>query len=213
MRLGEVEELRLEDLDLEQKRLSVRDGKGRKDRTVYLAGTAIQAMQEYLAVCGFGSGDHVFLYRNAPVKKDLIRSQLKYAGERVGVKIYPHRLRHTCATQLLNAGCRVTSIQRFLGHKKLSSTMIYARVHDQTVAEDYFAAMERVEQRLAIEPEPVQEKEIVKAQPVLSSSGEMKQILFFVEQLTQPEISVSERLSIAEQLRQLFGAVSMFSAP
>jgi hypothetical protein len=59
----------------------------------------------------------------------------------------------------------------------------------------------------------VQEKEIVKAQPVLSSSGEMKQILFFVEQLTQPEISVSERLSIAEQLRQLFGAVSMFSAP
>jgi site-specific recombinase XerD len=213
MRLGEVEELRLEDLDLEQKRLSVRDGKGRKDRTVYLAGTAIRALQEYLVVRGEGSGDHVFLYRNAPLRKDIIRANLQYAGERVGVKVYPHRLRHTCATQLLNAGCRVTSIQRFLGHKKLSSTMIYARAHDQTVAEDYFAAMERVEQRLAIEPEPVQEKEIVKAQPVLSSSGEMKQILFFVEQLTQPEISVSERLSIAEQLRQLFGAVSMFSAP
>jgi len=150
MRLGEVEELRLEDLDFGQKRLSVRDGKGKKDRTVYLTETAIHALQKYLAVRGEGSGDHVFLYRNAPLKRDLIHSQLKAAGERIGVKVYCHRLRHTCATQLLNAGCRVTSIQRFLGHKELSSTMVYARAHDQTVAEDYFAAMERVEQRLDI---------------------------------------------------------------
>lgn len=110
-------------------------------------------MQEYLLVGGEGSGDHVLLYRNAPLKKDLIRAQIKAAGERVGVKVYPHRLRHTCATQLLNAGCRVTSIQRFLGHKKLSSTLIiYAKAHDQTVADDYFAAMQRVEQRLEIVP-------------------------------------------------------------
>ena len=47
-------------------------------------------------------------------------------------------------TQLLNAGCRVTSIRRFLRHKKLNTTMIYARAHDQTVADDYFAAMQRV---------------------------------------------------------------------
>jgi len=55
MRLGEVEELRLEDLDLVQKRLSVQDGKGRKDRTVYLPETAIHALQEYLAVRGGGT--------------------------------------------------------------------------------------------------------------------------------------------------------------
>ena len=87
LRLGEVEELRLEDLDLEHKRLSVRDGKGRKDRTVYLADSAVQALQEYLAVRGEGTGDHVFLYRNAPLKKDLIRARLKDAGTRVGVKV------------------------------------------------------------------------------------------------------------------------------
>jgi len=46
----------------------------------------------------------------------------------MAVTVYPHRLRHTCATQLLNAGCRVTSIQKFLGHKRLNSTMIYARL-------------------------------------------------------------------------------------
>jgi site-specific recombinase XerD len=75
---------------------------------------------------------------------------LNAIGDKVGVKVFPHRLRHTCATQLLNAGCRVTSIQRFLGHKELSSTMIYAKAHDQTVAEDYFAAMEKVEKGLKI---------------------------------------------------------------
>ncbi len=171
LRLGEVEELRLEDLDLAQKRLSVRDGKGKKDRTVYLAETAIRALQEYLVVRGDGSGDHVFLYRNAPLKKDIIRAQLKYAGERVGVKVYPHRLRHTCATQLLNAGCRITSIQRFLGHKKLDTTMIYARAHDQNVAEDYFSAMQRVEQRLEIAPVKKEEDmEDVKVQEKIEST-------------------------------------------
>ena len=49
--------------------------------------------------------------------------------------------------QLLNAGCRVTSIQKLLGHQRLNSTMIYARVHDRTVAEGYYAAMEVVEKR------------------------------------------------------------------
>jgi len=70
-----------------------------------------------------------------------IRARIQVAGEAVGAKVYPHRLRHTCATQLLNAGCRITSIQRFLGHKKLNTTMIYAKARDQTVADDYYAAM------------------------------------------------------------------------
>jgi len=208
LRLGEVEELRLEDLDLTQKRLSVRDGKGKKDRTVYLTETAIHALQEYLAVRGEGSGDHVFLYRNAPLKKDIIRAQLKYAGERVGVKVYPHRLRHTCATQLLNAGCRVTSIQRFLGHKELSSTMVYARAHDQTVADDYFAAMERVEQRLVIVPEPKQ-----KTKDEVVKEREQTQVLQLIEWLELPELCLEERLDIASQLREALGSVQEHAPP
>jgi site-specific recombinase XerD len=200
LRCGEVEELRLEDLDLGQKRLSVRNGKGKKDRTVYLTETAIHALQEYLAVRGEGSGDHVFLYRNAPLSKDLIRCRLKIAGKRIGVKVYPHRLRHTCATQLLNAGCRVTSIQRFLGHRDLSSTMVYARAHDQTVAEDYFAAMERVEQRLEIVPAKQKDIEVVKVQ-------EPAKVLQLIEQLEIPELCFEERLDITLQLRELFGVV------
>jgi len=207
LRLGEVEELRLEDLDFGQKRLSVRDRKGRKDRTVYLTETILHALQEYLLVRGEGSGDHVFLFRNAPLRKDIVRDQIKHAGERVGVKVYPHRLRHTCATQLLNAGCRVTSIQRFLGHKKLNSTMIYAKAHDQTVAEDYFAAMERVEQRLEIVAEPKQKTEakIVKVQ-------ESAKVFQLIEQLKMPELRLDERIGIAGQLREAFGVIQEYTS-
>lgn len=195
MRLSEVEELRLEDLDFPQKRLSVRDSKGRKDRTIYLTDAAMRVLQAYLEVRGQGSGDHVFLYRHAPLSRDLIRSRLKTTGKRVGVKVHPHRLRHTCATQLLNAGCRVTSIQRFLGHRDLASTLVYARAHDQTVADDYFAAMQRVEQRLEIVPQQEKEYEVVNVPPTA-------QLLVWVEQLALPQLCQEERLEIAESLKQ-----------
>jgi integrase len=146
LRLGEVEELRLEDLDLSARKLSVRNGKGMKDRTVYLTDTTVQALKAYLAMRGPGASDHVFLYRHQALCKDLVHSRIREAGKRTGVKVYPHRLRHTTATQLLNAGCPVTSIQKFLGHKKLNTTMVYAHAHDQTVEQDYFAAMGRIEQ-------------------------------------------------------------------
>jgi hypothetical protein len=148
MRLGEVEDLGLGDLDLANRRVMVRRGKGLVDRTVYLTDAAVRAVQAYLAVRGMGPTDHLFFYRNRPVRKDLVQARIKASGERVGVKVSPHRLRHTYATQLVNAGCRITSIQRLLGHRRLDSTLIYARVHDRTVAEDYYAAMGIIEKRL-----------------------------------------------------------------
>ena len=84
MRSSEVEELRLEDLDLGDRKVSVRDGKERKDRTVYVTDTTVRALQEYLVVRGEGSGDHVFLFLNAPLNASFILSRLKSAGKRVG---------------------------------------------------------------------------------------------------------------------------------
>jgi len=115
----------------------LRRGKGLRDRTVYLTTTATRALRAYLDARGLGSTDHVFLHRNAPLYKDLVRDRIKAAGARVGVKVSPHRLRHTFATQLVNAGCKITTIQKLLGHQRINSTLIYARVHDRTVAEDY----------------------------------------------------------------------------
>jgi integrase/recombinase XerC len=196
LRKGEVEELRLEDLDLEGKRLTVRQAKGLKDRTVYMTDTTVRAVREYLALRGPGPTTHVFLYRNQPISKDLVAARLKAAGERVGVKVHPHRLRHTMATQLLNAGCRVTSLQKFLGHKELSTTMIYARVHDQTVADDYYAAMDQVEKRLDLpgaheeESGPIAETERV-------------QLLELTAQLEQPKLNLKKRLKIVAHMRYM----------
>ena len=76
--------------------------------------------------------------------------------------------------------------------------MIYARAHDQNVADDYFAAMSRVEQRLDLVPEPVQETkdEVVNVLPA-------KQLLAWAERLPLPELCQQERLEIAESLKQI----------
>ncbi|MBN2501970.1 MAG: tyrosine-type recombinase/integrase [Anaerolineales bacterium] len=104
--------------------------------------------------------------------------------------------RHTAATQLLNAGCRVTSIQKFLGHKELSTTMIYARVHDQTVADDYYAAMQKVEQRLDLLGEPENTQGSI-------TEDERTQLLALTEQLAAPELGTEIRLEIVAQMRQV----------
>jgi integrase/recombinase XerD len=198
LRRGEVEELGLEDLDLPGRRLSVRNGKGMKDRTVYLTLTTLHALEAYLVVRGPGPTDHVFLYRNQPLSKDLIHGRLKAAGARAGVKVYAHRLRHTTATQLLNAGCPVTSIQKFLGHKKLNTTMIYARAHDQTVEQDYYAAIQRVELRLAL-PEGEKWSGTI-------DKDERRQLLAMAEQLAQPDLSLENRLELANYMRQVLNS-------
>lgn len=194
LRLGEVEELLQEDLDLPGRKLTVRKSKSLKDRVVYMTDTTVRAVQEYLAVRGPGPTDHVFLYRNQPVSKDLVRGQLKIAGDAVGVHVYPHRLRHTAATQLLNAGCRITSIQKFLGHKELSTTMVYARVHDETVEDDYYRAMASVEKRLELLGQPEEKQEAV-------TDGEREQVLALTAQLAEPELSLEARLVIVAQIR------------
>ena len=100
------------------------------------------------------------------------------------------------ATQLLNAGCRVTSLQVFLGHKKLNTTMIYARAYEQSVAEDYFSAMQRVERRLDIvPPEPVPETKTETVQL------QVTQLANWAERLAMPELGQRERLEIAERIK------------
>ncbi len=197
LRLGEVEELSLADLDLPGRKLTVRQGKGLKDRTIYLTDATVQALQAYLAVRGRGATDHVFLYRNEPVHKDLLHCRIKNAGKRAGIHVSPHCLRHTMATQLLNAGCRVTSIQKLLGHRRLNSTMIYARVHDQTVAEDYYAAMAQIEKTLDLTAGTM-----TTALPPIDQAGRAK-LLELADRLATPRLDREARLDLVTQMRRL----------
>ena len=97
----------------------------------------------------------------------------------------------------MNAGCRATTIQKLLGHQRLNSTLIYARVHDRTVAEDYHAAMEQVEKRMEITP-PMKDG----AGPSVNKS-ERDQLLELAAQLATRNLSMETRLGLVDRMRQV----------
>ncbi|HSG42933.1 MAG TPA: tyrosine-type recombinase/integrase [Anaerolineales bacterium] len=150
MRTGEVEQLRFSDFYISEKndakRLFVRDGKWRRGRVVYLTDAVLNALKAYLAVRGMDRiGGYVFVREGFPLGSGFICNRLKAIGKRVYVPVVPHRLRHTFATQLLNVGCRVTTIQKLFGHASVDTTMTYARAFDQTVMLDYYSAINELE--------------------------------------------------------------------
>jgi integrase/recombinase XerD len=144
LRLSEVCDLRLGNLDLAAQRLVVRQGKNNRDRTVPLSPTLQVTLTAYLPVRGEARTDHLLIHRQRAVKEGLIRYRLHRYGQQAQVKVSPHRLRHTLATRLLNEGMSITSLQRLLGHDKLETTLVYARVHDETVRRDYERAQARL---------------------------------------------------------------------
>ena len=151
LRAGECVDLQIQDIDLPGKRLVVRQGKGQRDRLVYLSDSACQAIRIYLSAQGSPrrQNDPIWLQKNGkPISTEWLRSHVAQVGTVVGIEnLYPHRLRHTCATRLLNAGMDITRIQKLLGHEMLSTTMIYARVQDATVEADYRRFTSQIEQR------------------------------------------------------------------
>jgi site-specific recombinase XerD len=160
LRASECLDLLGGDLDLAAGRLWVRQGKGQKDRVVYLSATACQALQRYLDDRPLAPGAPLLHQPDGRrVTYAWLYAHIRQLGTAAGVAhVTPHRLRHTLATQLLNAGMDITRIQKLLGHEHLNTTLIYARVHDATVEADYRQAMRAVEclqQPLSSTPEPV----------------------------------------------------------
>ena len=151
LRAGECVDLQMQDIDLPGKRLLVRQGKGQRDRLVYLSDSACQAIQIYLSAVDSPrhQNDLVWLQKNGnPISTGWLRNHVARIGAAVGIEnLYPHRLRHTCATRLLNAGMDITRIQKLLGHEMVSTTMIYARVQDATVEADYRRFTTHIERR------------------------------------------------------------------
>ncbi|MEA3340972.1 MAG: tyrosine-type recombinase/integrase [Chloroflexota bacterium] len=137
LRRGEVCDLRLGDIDLAERRLTVRLGKGKRDRVVPLSPTLLEALRAYLPVRDEADTDHLLVYDREPVDGQLIWNRLHRYGQRAQVEVSPQRLRHTIATRLLNAGMPITSLQQLLGHEQVQTTLGYARVHNETVQHDY----------------------------------------------------------------------------
>jgi site-specific recombinase XerD len=152
LRTCEIRNLKLADVEWETKRLRIEQSKGLKDRQIYLDQAVLGALQAYLAVRGQAEAlpPNVFIFRHAPLSYSYCFERLRTYGLRCGVRASPHQLRHSCATLLLNAGAPVLSVQMILGHKQIDTTLGYARLYDGTLAADYYSAMNRIEQQLAL---------------------------------------------------------------
>jgi integrase len=150
LRMGEIRRLRLSDLDLEGRRVRIEQSKGLKDRVIPICQPAAEALRAYLEVRGPAPADHVFIYRHSLLGSTYCNHRLVTYGRRCGVRITCHRLRHSCATLLLNAGAPILAVQAILGHKKIETTLLYARLYDGTVAADYYRAMAQIERRIGL---------------------------------------------------------------
>jgi site-specific recombinase XerD len=160
LRTCEIRYLKLQDIEWDAKRLKIEQSKGLKDRQIYLDEAVLEALRSYLAVRGQAEAlpDNVFIYRHVPLSRAYCFQRLETYGARCGVKASPHRLRHSCATLLLNAGAPVLSVQMILGHKQVDTTLNYARLYDGTVAADYYSAMNKVERQLELPEDRMKEK-------------------------------------------------------
>jgi site-specific recombinase XerD len=158
LRVEEVANLTLGAIDLKRRRIMVRQGKGGKDRVVYISHDAHDALTDYLKLRSRYQAKTVFLvekgtYKGQAISVRGIQKRIEYYAKKSRVNVSCHRLRHTMATQLLNAEAEVETIQDLLGHNWITTTQRYCKVSNLKVQRDYFKAMRNVLQR-AVRPSP-----------------------------------------------------------
>jgi len=152
LRVQEVANLTLGDIDLKQRMIMVVDGKGGKDRVVYISDDAVNGLIAYLKLRSHQRVKKVFLvekgdYKGQPISVRGIQKRMENYARKTGLKMSCHHLRHTMATQLLNADAQVESIQDLLGHNWITTTERYCKVSNMKVKRDYFNAMGKILKR------------------------------------------------------------------
>jgi site-specific recombinase XerD len=153
LRVEEVAQLTLAALDLRRSQLFIYEGKGAKDRVVYLSNDAYRALVHYLRARPSSRAKRLFLVekgrcKGRPLSVRAIQKRMEAYARKAGVKVSCHQLRHTMATQLLNADADLVTIQDLLGHTRIKTTQRYCRVSNLKVQRDYHRAMEKVMQRM-----------------------------------------------------------------
>jgi integrase/recombinase XerD len=149
MRIGEALGLRLNDLDIRDRKVHLFEGeKNSMGRVVYLSDDVLFAIKLWLqrrdknkefVFYGRGNGHLCYSTGRSRFVKYLEKAELEQKGYTV------HCLRHTFASELLNAGMRLECLQQLLGHQDIEVTRRYARLTDRTREEEYFRAMAIIE--------------------------------------------------------------------
>jgi site-specific recombinase XerD len=152
LRVEEVAKLKLADLDLRRRKIFVQNGKGGKGRVVYVSDDTFADLLLYLKARASSRMKKLFLvekgaYRGKAISVRGIQKRMEYYAQKAGLKVSCHHLRHTMATQLLNADAKAVTIQDLLGHNWITTTERYCNVSNLKVMRDYFKAMEVILQR------------------------------------------------------------------
>src|SRR5262249_28859605 len=151
LRVSEVAQLKLAHLDWEQQALHIVQGKGRKDRCVYLSPDAVASVQQCLAQHpGARAQGYVFWNRKRtqqPLSVKAIQKKMERYAKAAGFTASCHSLRHTFASTLLEHGAEVVAIRDFLGHSQIASSERYAKISSQKIKQEYMRTMQKILQQ------------------------------------------------------------------
>jgi len=131
LRLMEALNLQTNDIDSARMVIRIRQGKGRKDRYVTLSPTLLETLREYYKACR-PNGTLLFPNRNGDERTHptTVQRACRRAARAAGLnkRVTPHTMRHSFATNLLEAGTDLRTIQLLLGHGSLNTTAIYLHI-------------------------------------------------------------------------------------
>ncbi|MEM5879035.1 MAG: tyrosine-type recombinase/integrase [Candidatus Aenigmatarchaeota archaeon] len=128
LRLSELVNLKVGDLELNERIGWVRTGKGEKDRMFILSEKVVEKIKSFVE--GRNSEEYVFSGRGEKISPRTIQKIVTNAVKKAGInkKVSPHTLRHSFATHLLEAGENIRKIQELLGHSSLNTTQVYTHI-------------------------------------------------------------------------------------
>jgi len=148
LRVSELVDVKISDIDLSEKSLFIRNGKGQKQRQVYLSDALCSLLKKCLEKRP-GKLPHPYLFWNRkhpgkPISIKGVQKWIERLSKKAKISFSCHTLRHTFATQLLEKETDITSIQNLLGHEHIQTSMKYTRVSNTKVKKDYEKAMNEI---------------------------------------------------------------------
>lgn len=137
LRVSELVNLRIEDIDFTEGMITVRGGKGNKDRVIPVDGDTLDLIEFYMADAE--EGVLILSQRGEPLSTRQVERIVKKYAEKADINknVYPHMLRHSFAVHCLKAGMNLRSVQKMLGHSSLTTTQIYLDLTGEDIKRDY----------------------------------------------------------------------------